>query len=242
MSRSTSPAYLLVLALATCAVVRPGCQTADPPAERRRREEMVARQIESRGITDPLVLQAMRSIPRHQFVPADLRDQAYSDYPLPIGEGQTISQPYIVALMTQELTLEGHEKVLEVGTGSGYQAAVLHHIVAEVYTMEIKPILYERTAALLEDLGLDGISTLSGDGYWGWKEHAPFDCIMITAAVDHIPRPLYDQLATGGRLVLPLGHPFQYQNLVLVTKTDQGPQVKIITGVRFVPMTGEALQ
>jgi protein-L-isoaspartate(D-aspartate) O-methyltransferase len=144
--------------------------------------------------------------------------------------------------MTSELALTGEERVLEIGTGSGYQASVLAQIVPEVYTIEIKPVLYKRTRELLRNLGYEGIHTRSGDGYWGWEEAAPFDCIMITAAVDHIPRPLYEQLTPGGRLVLPLGHPFHYQNLVVVTKSEAGPEVRIVSGVRFVPMTGHALE
>jgi len=183
----------------------------------------------------------MAKVPRHAFVPETISSQAYRDHPLPIGEGQTISQPYIVALMTESLELEGREHVLEVGTGSGYQAAVLAEIVSRVTTMEIKEVLYHRAARLLDRLGYTSITTVFGDGYYGHPPSAPFDCIMITAAVDHIPAPLLDQLKPGGRLILPLGNPFSFQNLVLLRKKADEVFVKQITGVLFVPMTGRAL-
>jgi len=211
-------------------------------AYREAREKMVSRQIRARGISSAPVLTAMSKVPRHAFVPVHLKSQAYSDHPLPIGEGQTISQPYIVALMTESLDLQGHEHVLEVGTGSGYQAAVLAEIVKQVTTIEIKKKLYQKTTPLLNRLGYKTITTLQGDGYFGHEPAAPFDGIMITAAVDHIPPPLLKQLKPGGRLILPLGNPFSYQNLVLVQKTEDDLFVKQITGVLFVPMTGRALQ
>ncbi len=214
----------------------------DPEKLQRARERMVSDQIQRRGISNPDVLASMSQTPRHLFVPNDLISSAYSDRPLPIGEGQTISQPYIVALMTESLKLNSDAKVLEIGTGSGYQAAVLSNIVTQVYTIEIKEKLHRRASQLLRSLGYDNIETLFGDGYFGWAEKAPFDGIMITAAVDHIPPPLLQQLKNGGRLVLPLGNPFAYQNLVLVTKHDQDYTVKEITGVLFVPMTGHALE
>lgn len=206
------------------------------------REEMVANQIQARGITDPQVLQAMRTVPRHRFVPAMLRAQAYSDRPLPIGAGQTISQPYIVALMTEALSLKADFRVLEIGTGSGYQAAVLAEITSEVYSVEIKPLLHQDATRTLKSLGYGQVQTRRADGYYGWESAAPFDGIMITAAVDHIPPPLLDQLRDGGRLILPLGNPFSYQNLVLVTKKGENHTVRQITGVLFVPMTGDALR
>ena len=184
----------------------------------------------------------MAKVPRHAFVPSRLQTQAYSDHPLPIGEGQTISQPYIVALMTESLDLKGHEHVLEVGTGSGYQAAILAEIVKQVTTIEIKEKLYKKTASQLKLLGYTTVTTLQGDGYYGHAPAAPFDCIMITAAVDHVPPPLLSQLKPGGRLILPLGNPFSYQNLVLVRKTTDDMLVEQITGVLFVPMTGRALK
>ena len=183
---------------------------------------MVREQIENRGIKDPRVLAAMREVPRHLFVPQDLRSKAYTDRPLPIGDGQTISQPYIVALMTEVLSLNASSRVLEIGTGSGYQAAVLAAVAGDVYTIEIKATLYEQAGRTLRALQLDKVKTRLGDGYYGWTEQAPFDAVMITAAVDHIPPPLLRQLKDGGRLVLPLGNPFSYQNLVLVTKQRRG--------------------
>ena len=201
---------------------------------------MVREQIERRGIKDPRVLKAMRDVPRHLFVPPALKSKAYSDRPLAIGEGQTISQPYIVALMTESLSLNPTSKVLEIGTGSGYQAAILAAVAGEVYTIEIKKKLYQRSKTTLRTLEYD-VNTRLGDGYYGWSSHERFDAIMITAAVDHIPPPLLNQLKNGGRLILPLGNPFSYQNLVLVTKKDQDYTAKQITGVLFVPMTGRAL-
>jgi protein-L-isoaspartate(D-aspartate) O-methyltransferase len=209
----------------------------------RNRARMVERQIAGRGISDPEVLKAMETVPRHRFVPDALRARAYDDSPLPIGDGQTISQPYIVALMTESLGLSGDERVLEIGTGSGYQAAVLAEIVPEVHTIEIKPGLHRTSAALFREMELDDrIRTREGDGYFGWPEAAPFDAIMITAAADHIPPPLLGQLRDGGRLILPLGNPFSYQNLVLATKTGEDIAVRQITGVLFVPMTGRAME
>jgi protein-L-isoaspartate(D-aspartate) O-methyltransferase len=174
-------------------------------------------------------------------VPARNRSAAYEDHPLPIGEGQTISQPYVVALMTEALDLKPEYRVLEIGTGSGYQAAVLAELVSQVYTIEIKKPLYESAAKVLAELDYTNVLTRHGDGYYGWPDIV-FDCIMITAAVDHIPPPLLQQLGDGGRMILPLGDPFAFQNLVLVIKNDQSYQVKIITGVLFVPMTGTALE
>jgi protein-L-isoaspartate(D-aspartate) O-methyltransferase len=209
---------------------------------RQLREHMVARQIKGRGIVDQKVLEAMGKIPRHMFVPESLRSQAYQDHPLAIGEGQTISQPYIVALMTESLGLNENHRVLEIGTGSGYQAAVLAEIVDEVYSIEIKEKLYLQSLKTLEKTGYGKVNTRHGDGYFGWKEAAPFDAVMITASVDHIPPPLLAQLKDGGKLILPLGNPFSYQHLALVTKQGEDYSVKQIVGVLFVPMTGEALK
>ena len=206
------------------------------------REKLVSKYIENKGIKDPNVLAAMRKVQRHSFVPDNLESSAYTDRPLPIGEGQTISQPYVVALMTEILQLTDRHRVLEVGTGSGYQAAVLAQIAGEVYSIEIKQKLYKRSTKTLESLDYKNIKTRHGDGYFGWPQAAPFDAIMITAAVDHIPPPLIKQLKDGGRLTLPLGNPFSYQNLVLVTKQGGDVSVKQITGVLFVPMTGVALE
>lgn len=214
---------------------------ADSPEFQKARRAMIRDTIERRGIADSLVLQAMRDVPRHCFVPEDLISKAYRDTALPIGEGQTISQPYVVALMTASLKLHKGHRVLEIGTGSGYQSAVLARIVKEVYTIEIKQKLYETSTRLLKNLGYTNIKTRQGDGYFGWPEVAPFDAIMITAAVNHIPPPLLQQLKDGGLLILPLGNPFSYQNLTLVIKKGDDYITKSITGVLFVPMTGQAL-
>ena len=236
------PAVLIIKVMAFIVALLPIELFAAADAFQSSRQQMVRNQIRARGISDPKVLAAMQQVPRHRFVPTNMVARAYADRPLPIGEGQTISQPYIVALMTAKLELEGRERVLEIGTGSGYQAAILAEIAAEVYTIEIKPKLYHRATGLLSDLGYAGIKTHAGDGYFGWPEASPFDAIMITAAIDHIPPPLIKQLKDGGRLILPLGNPFSYQNLVLVTKHGDDVTVKQITGVLFVPMTGHALE
>ncbi|MDF1591468.1 MAG: protein-L-isoaspartate(D-aspartate) O-methyltransferase [Desulfobacterales bacterium] len=213
----------------------------DSPQFRLAREKMVADQIRARGITDPQTLAAMTEVPRHHFVPKSLQHQAYADRPLPIGEGQTISQPYVVALMTEGLKLSEDARVLEIGTGSGYQAAVLSRIVKEVYSIEIKENIFNQANRILQSLPYTNIKSRLGDGYFGWKDAAPFDAIMITAAIDHIPPPLLQQLKDGGRLILPLGNPFRYQNLTLVTKLAENYTVRQITGVLFVPMTGYAM-
>ena len=218
-----------------------GC-IADSPEYQRKREIMVSDTIESRGITNPRVLKAMRDVPRHCFVPKDIISKAYRDTALPIGDGQTISQPYVVALMTASLKLHDGHRVLEVGTGSGYQAAVLARIVRKVYTVEIKKKLHYRSTRLLKDLGYSNVITRHGDGYFGWPEAGPFDAIMITAAVNHVPPPLLKQLKDGGMLILPLGNPFSYQHLTLVIKKGDDYVTKSITGVLFVPMTGHALE
>jgi protein-L-isoaspartate(D-aspartate) O-methyltransferase len=180
----------------------------------------------------------MRSVPRHEFVPASVRGAAYDDRPLPIGYDQTISQPYIVALMSESLDLEGEESVLEVGTGSGYQAAVLGELAQRVYTIEIIPELGERARADLERLGYDNVSVRVGDGYRGWPDAAPFDAIMVTASPEHVPEPLLKQLKPGGRLVLPVG---AYRQVLLrITRGEHGFESDTLAAVRFVPMTGEA--
>ena len=214
---------------------------SDNPTFKAAREKLVEKDIAGQGITDPKVLAAMRSVPRHCFVPKRLASKAYADTALPIGASQTISQPYVVALMTESLKLSGNHRVLEIGTGSGYQAAVLAKIVKEVYSIEIKEKLYRESSRLLNDMGYTNVKTRHGDGYFGWQEAAPFDAIMITAAINHIPPPLLKQLNEGGRLILPLGNPFSYQHLTLVTKTGGDYVTKQITGVLFVPMTGHAL-
>jgi len=228
--------------LALFAVLAVDASAQESAEFQRLQAKMVENQIQDRGIADDRVLQAMREVPRHRFVPEALQSEAYSDRPLPIGEGQTISQPYIVALMTEALDLNAESRVLEIGTGSGYQAAVLAEITPTVYSVEIKLPLYQKASRTLQKLGYDQVNTRHADGYYGWEAAAPFDGIMITAAVDHIPPPLLDQLRDGGRLILPLGNPFSYQNLVLVTRKGDDHTVRQITGVLFVPMTGDALR
>jgi len=203
----------------------------------RLREKMVDDQICRRGIRDRRVLEAMRKVPRHKFVPENELEYAYSDTPLSIGYNQTISQPYIVALMTESLRLSDTSKVLEIGTGSGYQTAIIAEIVKTVYTIEIVEELAKSAPLLLDELGYKNIVAKHGNGYLGWPEHAPFDGIIVTAAPKSIPQNLIDQLDFGGRLVIPVGD--FYQELVLVTKTEKGIDQKNIAGVRFVPMIGE---
>jgi protein-L-isoaspartate(D-aspartate) O-methyltransferase len=205
----------------------------------RKRTEMVRRQLMTRDITDRQVLEVMGKVPRHLFVSSSLRRQAYVDSALPIDEGQTISQPYIVALMTQHLKLKGGEKVLEVGTGSGYQAAVLANLTDKVYSLEIRENLAKKAAETLSTLDYNQVQVKWSDGYFGWEEHAPFDAIIITCAANHVPPPLLKQLKEGGRLILPLGSTLYFQTLTLITKKKGKPKVKQILGVNFVPMTGE---
>lgn len=204
-----------------------------------KRERMVKYDIKERGIKDRRVLDAMLKIPRHLFVYEEYRKHAYGDHPLPIDEKQTISQPYIVALMTEAVKIEHGDRVLEIGTGSGYQAAVLGEIAASVYTIEIKKILAEKSAALLKKLGYKNITVKYGDGYFGWKAHAPFDVIIITAAANKVPQPLIDQLEEGGRLILPLHKNDYYQALTIFRKENNNLVKKEIIPVRFVPMTGK---
>jgi protein-L-isoaspartate(D-aspartate) O-methyltransferase len=234
-SRLASRLAAAVLLLVVCAAAFP----EDPTAARRL--AMVRDQIQGRGVSDPRVLEAMRTVPRHLFVPEELARAAYEDSPLPIGEGQTISQPYIVALMSELLDTGPEQRVLEIGTGSGYQAAVLSGLVREVYSIEIKEPLYRRAAETLRRLGYGNVRTRLADGYFGWPGEPPFDGIMVTAAVDHVPPPLLAQLKEGGRLVLPLGNPYSVQSLVVVTKTGGRYQVRHVLGVLFVPLTGKAL-
>jgi len=212
---------------------------ADPDKTIEKRLSMVEEQIAGRGIKDRRVLDAMLKIPRHLFVDSSLKERAYGDHPLPIGEGQTISQPYVVAWMTEALNLKPSDRVLEIGTGSGYQAAVLAEIVSQVYTVEIRKGLKETADKLLDKLGYKNIKTKYGDGYYGWEEYAPFDAIIITASANHIPPPLIKQLKEGGRLIIPLGSTLYYQTLSLVTKNNKELNVEQMGGVAFVPMTGE---
>jgi len=235
----TQLAGVLTLLVCSCAL------TAEdgPDVEARYarlREYMVKRTIEARDVTDKLVLGAMRKVRRHEFCPRNVRRSAYEDYPLPIGKGQTISQPYIVALMTQQLGLKGGEKVLEIGTGSGYQAAVLGEIVKEVYTIEIVSFLAERAKKDLARLGYKNVHVLCGDGFKGWPEHAPFDAVIVTCAPEKVPEPLIEQLKVGGRLVIPVGPQWSGQWLKIITKTKTGVVEQETIPVRFVPMTGEA--
>ncbi len=202
-----------------------------------KRVQMVATQIKARGINDPRTLKAMLTVKRHLFVAPAFRDRAYEDYPLPIGEGQTISQPYIVALMTELLALTGRERILEIGTGSGYQAAVLAELANEVYTIEIVESLARRSEKLLRELGYRNIKVKFGDGFLGWREFAPFDRIIVTAAPDKIPEPLLEQLAENGRLVIPVGT--HWQELKLVRKIKGAITTTDIVPVRFVPLTRE---
>jgi len=200
------------------------------------RDRMVTEQIEARGISDPAVLEAMRKVERHRFVPFSRRHQAYDDYPLPIGEGQTISQPYIVALMTSLIEPSETGRVLEIGTGSGYQAAVLAEICAEVYTIEIIPALGRSAEKMFQALGYTSIRVKIGDGYEGWKEFAPFDGIIVTCAPSRIPQPLKDQLAEGGRLVVPVGEQQAVQYLKVLSKVNGKVEETSNIPVRFVPM------
>ncbi len=213
-----------------------GCSSSGRPYEKQR-ERMVRDQIIARGIDDSFVIGAMMRVPRHRFVPEKLASMAYIDNPLPIGSDQTISQPYIVALMTASLRLKGGEKVLEVGTGSGYQAAVLAEIVDTVYTIEIIPELARRARKTLDSLGYKNVEVRAGDGYDGWPEHAPFDGVIVTAAAPKLPPLLVEQLKPGGRLVIPVGD--LYQDLHVYEKTSEGLKLISTLPVRFVPMTGK---
>jgi protein-L-isoaspartate(D-aspartate) O-methyltransferase len=204
---------------------------------RERRLQMVERQIRQRGVVDERVLDEMRSVPRERFVPADAARGAYDDTPLAIGFGQTISQPYIVAYITEALDVRSTQRVLEIGTGSGYQAAVLGLLAREVYTVEIVPALATSAARVLRDLGYANVHVREGDGYAGWAEHAPFDRIIVTAAPDQIPRPLIDQLSPGGRLVIPVGSQGDAQWMTIVDKTVEGVVERRTIPVQFVPFT-----
>ena len=203
------------------------------------RQHMVEHDLKGRGIKDRKVLEVMGKIPRHLFVDASLRDKAYEDYPLPIGEGQTISQPYVVALMTEALRLQPSDRVLEIGTGSGYQAAVLAPLVKDVYTIEIRKGLAGKAEKRLKDLGYRNIRVKYGDGYFGWEDQGPFDAIIITASANHIPPPLIKQLKENGRLIIPLGSTVYFQTLTLAVKKKGELELEQMTPVAFVPMTGE---
>jgi protein-L-isoaspartate(D-aspartate) O-methyltransferase len=201
------------------------------------REKMVEAQIENRGITNQLTLDAMKKVPRHKFVPPNLLDRAYDDGPLPIGYGQTISQPYIVAYMTEAINPKAGQKVLEIGTGSGYQAAVLSEIVDSVFTIEIITELYKSSEKRLIELGYKNVLLKNADGYYGWKKYAPFDAIVVTAAAEYIPPPLVKQLKDGGKMIIPVGSPFLNQTLILVEKSGADIATTSLLPVRFVPFT-----
>ncbi|MEE9186537.1 MAG: protein-L-isoaspartate(D-aspartate) O-methyltransferase [Bacteroidota bacterium] len=241
--------WLLVLIVAVIVVPDHNSPVTDPTAAsiirsfspqqesefKRLRHRMVERQIRLRGIKDQSVLEAMRTVPRHQFVPPSSISEAYEDRPLPIGYGQTISQPYIVAYMTELLQVSDQSNALEIGTGSGYQAAVLAEIVDSVFTIEIIELLGEAADGRLKNLAYQNVQVKVADGYYGWEEHAPYDAIVVTAAAEHIPPPLIDQLKDGGKMVIPVGHPFLVQTLMLVEKHDGKITSRSLLPVRFVP-------
>jgi protein-L-isoaspartate(D-aspartate) O-methyltransferase len=242
-SRRGFAPFLLVL-VAACGSqpgqASAGSATAQELDYERARDEMVARQIEARGVTHEGVRRAMRQVPRHEFVPAEYRRLAYDDRPLPIGHEQTISQPYIVAVMTELIAPEPGDRILEVGTGSGYQAAVAAELVAEVYSIELIPELAVSAAERLRRLGVDNVFVRAGDGYLGWPEHAPFDGILVTAGADHVPEPLIEQLAVGGRMVIPVGDTQGVQVLRLIEKRPDGTiDSRDVVTVRFVPLLRE---
>jgi protein-L-isoaspartate(D-aspartate) O-methyltransferase len=229
--------------LTFASIAAAGCgQTTAPPSDfAAERQRMVQQQLMARGIREERVLAAMAKVPREEFVPADERAAAYTDNPLPIGYDQTISQPYIVAFMTEQLHPKPSDRVLEIGTGSGYQAAILAELVAEVYTIEIAEPLARKAEATLVRLGYKNVRMKVGDGYKGWPENAPFDAITVTCAPDRVPRPLTDQLKEGGRMIIPVGDRFA-QELYLLEKKNGQLKESAVLPVRFVPMTGEAVK
>ncbi|MCM8614178.1 protein-L-isoaspartate(D-aspartate) O-methyltransferase [Accumulibacter sp.] len=231
----------LLPALLGATVVEPSAAADSAAPYATARQRMVEQQLiaDWRGISKPEVLRAMATVPRHEFVPPEIRQSAYEDRPLPIGHGQTISQPYIVAFMTEQLAPQPSDRVLEIGTGSGYQAAILASLVREVYSIEIVEPLAKRAAGDLARLGYGNVRVRHGDGYQGWPEAAPFDSIIVTCAPDHVPQPLVDQLREGGRMVIPVGD-FGDQNLFLLRKHGGRLERERILPVRFVPMTGTA--
>ncbi|MBI4689255.1 MAG: protein-L-isoaspartate(D-aspartate) O-methyltransferase [Nitrospirae bacterium] len=232
MNKYKPIAVIFILSIIT------GTCTASEDPYKSKREFMIEHDIKARGIKDKKVLDVMGRIPRHLFVEEYLKNRAYDDYPLPIGEGQTISQPYVVALMTESLKLKQTDRVLEIGTGSGYQAAVLAEIVKDVYTIEIKKGLAEKADKKLKALGYKNIRVKYADGYFGWEEYASFDAIIITASANHIPPPLIKQLKEGGRLIIPLGSTVYYQMLTIARKKKGELELEQISPVAFVPMTG----
>ncbi len=227
------PAILLLIVLFTNNING----QINPEAYRTERERMVKEQIANRGIKHKPTLEAMRNVPRHQFVPASQISNAYRDGPLPIGYGQTISQPYIVAYMTEAIDPKPHHKVLEIGTGSGYQAAILSQIVDKIYTIEIVPELAESSSKIFKKLDYKNVFVKTADGYYGWEEAGPFDAIIVTAATEFIPPPLLAQLKEGGKMIIPVGSPFMVQQLTLVEKSKNKISTKSVMPVRFVPFT-----
>jgi len=226
---------------AVAALVCADCQeVTEVPDMKVARERMVVEQIERRGVKNPALLAAMRKVPRDAFMPFDTREQAYDDRAIEIGYGQTISQPFVVAFMTESLALKPTDKVLEIGTGSGYQAAILAELVKEVFTIEIVESLGKRAAETLSAQGYKNVKTRIGDGYRGWQEAAPFNAIIVTCSPDEVPQPLIDQLADGGRMIIPVGPQGEPQQLVLLRKTEGKIEQRKILPVVFVPMTGEA--
>jgi len=241
----TEESFINMPRLWQCAIVVfcaiPACdhaqvRTSDYTAQR---DRMVREQIAARGVTDERVLNAMRSVPRHEFISEKFRNEAYDDHPLPIGYDQTISQPYVVALMTDQLKPQSSHRVLEIGTGSGYQAAILAGLVADVYSIEIVEPLAKMAEATLQRLGYKNVHVKAGDGYKGWREHAPFDSIIVTCAPDHVPQPLVDQLKEGGRMVIPVGPPLA-QELYVLHKSNGQLRQSVLIDVRFVPMQRDA--
>jgi protein-L-isoaspartate(D-aspartate) O-methyltransferase len=236
----TRQSFMIFLLLISIFLFLAVTGSAEDPNYTEQRNFLVKNYIEGEGIRDPEVLRAMYKVPRHEFVPEDLKNQAYEDRPLPIGLGQTISQPYVVAYMTELLQIGQDAKVLEIGTGSGYQAAILAEIVKDVYTIEIFEELGKKAQERLERLAYKNVKVRVGDGYYGWEEFAPFDGIIVTCAADHIPPPLIQQLKPGGKMIIPVGGVFQVQMLMLVLKDDEGKvTVKNMLPVRFVPLLGE---
>jgi protein-L-isoaspartate(D-aspartate) O-methyltransferase len=242
--RMQKPGTVVLLALLTAAIT-PACPSPaqqGPDSFAAARRKMIEHDLKGRDITDAAVLQAMRDVPRHRFVPSSLQDVAYADCPLPIGHGQTISQPYVVAFMTQILEVRPEDKVLEIGTGCGYQAAVLARLAKQVYTIEIVKPLADEAQKLLAELGYTNIFIKAGDGFEGWPEHAPFDKIILTCAVQEIPPALIEQLMEGGRIIAPIGATATVQQLIIATKQAGGLKRREVLPVRFVPMTGKALE
>ncbi len=236
-------AVLVALVLGSglpCRAVAAGGTVAQVDRFTEPRREMVERQLRARGIANPKVLAAMGRVPRHEFVPVPLRGSAYGDFPLPIGHGQTISQPYIVAFMTEVLRPAATDRVLEIGTGSGYQAAVLAELVAKVYTIEIVAPLGERAREDLARLRYENVHVRIGDGYEGWPAQAPFDAIIVTCSPEHVPAPLVQQLRDGGRMIIPVGDARSGQHLYLLEKRGNRVEKRAVLPVRFVPMTGRA--